>query len=246
MGEGPLAVQRVWSQLLREAERQGATWDFHQALRYETGDARKFEAAWKAWERSREEEREAEAAAKRAADARAKKEAAAKTAACTAASAVGTTAKKDEVKKAMSDTKGSGGKGAIESIVDTVIDTTKEDGADAAWRTAADEALEIGKPVAKQIVKEFAGSGAFAKKVLAAIDTPIGEGAVAWTMGWGIMGYGPLRGKALGAKTMRLSKELRVRGLKPITDAIGKKFIRPVSKRLTTLIEGLPSIVGED
>lgn len=59
------------------------------------------------------------------------------------------------------------------------------------------------------------------------------------------MGYGPLCSATLGPKTMRLSKELRVRGLKPITDVIGKKFIRPISKHLTTLIEGLPSITGE-
>lgn len=64
-------------------------------------------------------------------------------------------------------------------------------------------------------------------------------------MGWSIMGYGPLRGTTLGPRTTRLSKELRVRGLKPITDLVGKRFIRPISKRLTTLIEGLPAIVGE-
>lgn len=34
-------------------------------------------------------------------------------------------------------------KGTFDSIVDTVVGSTK-DGIDAAWRTAADEALEIG------------------------------------------------------------------------------------------------------
>lgn len=163
---------------------------------------------------------------------------------CTDAAPVGMVVEKDKVEDNMMIDK-SNGKSTIDTIVDTVVSTTKEDSVDAAWLTAADEALEIGKPVAKQILKEFAGSGPMGKKVLSAIDSPIGEGAVAWTMGWAIMGYGPLRGNALGAKTLRLSKALRVRGLKPVTDMLAKRFIRPMSKRLTTLIEGLPALVGE-
>jgi len=163
---------------------------------------------------------------------------------CTDAAPVGMVVEKDKVEDNMMIDK-SNRKSTIDTIVDTVVSTTKEDSVDAAWLTAADEALEIGKPVAKQILKEFAGSGPMGKKVLSAIDSPIGEGAVAWTMGWAIMGYGPLRGNALGAKTLRLSKALRVRGLKPVTDMLAKRFIRPMSKRLTTLIEGLPALVGE-
>lgn len=148
-GESPLAVQRAWSQLLRDMERHGLIQNFYQALLFETviEYTPKFKHAWKAWERSREEEREAEAAVNRAADANVKNDVVTKTAACTAADVVGTT--KDEVEvKAMSDTKNSD-KGMIKNIVETMIDTTKEDGVDAAWRTAADEALEICKPIAR-------------------------------------------------------------------------------------------------
>lgn len=210
-----------WRQLLEQAERQGRLGALCKMVIDaipRKSDRIKVDVLWSAWlESSR----------------------------CTDAAPVGMVVEKDKVEESiMTDTKGYG-KNTIDGIVETVVTATKDDSADAAWRTAADEALEIGKPVARQIVKEFAGSGPIGKKALSAIDSPIGEGAVAWTMGWAIMGYGPLRGNTLGPKTMRLSKELRVRGLKPITDAIGRKFIRPISKRLTTLIEGLPSLVGE-
>lgn len=149
--------------------------------------------------------------------------------------------KKDEETKKMASKTGE--KSTFDSIVDTVTTTTKEDAVDASWRTAAAEATEIAKPVAKQILKEVGGT--FAKPLIAGIDTPIGTGAVSWVTGWAIMGYGPLRGKELGPKTMRLSKELRIAGIQPLTNALAKRFIAPMRKRLTTLLEDLPSLVGE-
>lgn len=135
--------------------------------------------------------------------------------------------------------------GVCSTIINTVVSETTADGADAGWRSLAEEALEVGKPVVRQLVKETFGAGLTARKINAAMATPIGEGAIAWTMGWAIMGYGPLRGKSLGAKTLRLSKELRVRGLQPITDTIGRKFIRPISKRLAEMLENIPDFVNE-
>jgi ssDNA-binding Zn-finger/Zn-ribbon topoisomerase 1 len=131
----------------------------------------------------------------------------------------------------------------VDSIVSAVVAATKEDGADAAWRTAADEATEMAKPVVKQILKEVGGN--WTKPLIARIDTPIGTGAVAWFTGWAIMSYGPFRGKALGPKTLRLSKELRIAGLKPLTDTVAKRFVTPMRKRLTSLIEELPALTGE-
>lgn len=219
-------VANGWCQLLEQAEAQGRLEQLRRIVINaipQSTDWLRVDTLWCAWRESN---------------------------ACTGDAPLGMIAKKDVEENIMAESsvssiKGSTEKSKLDSIVDIMVATTKEDGEDAAWLTAADEALEIGKPVARQIVREFAGPGPIAKKALAMIDSPIGEGAVAWTMGWAIMGYGPLRGKELGARTMRLSKALRVRGLKPLTDVVGKKFIRPISKRLTTLIEGLPNLVGE-
>jgi len=134
----------------------------------------------------------------------------------------------------------------VAGILGAVATMTKEDTEDAAWRTAADEATEIVKPGVRKLAQGAAKmSPAFSKFLVNAIDTPIGEGVVAWVTGIAIVGYGPLRGKTLGTKTLRLSKELRVKGIKPITDLVAKKIISPVRKELTDLIMSLPDVIDD-
>ena len=248
----PLIIKHRWSCLLRAATNEGAAWDLQRTIvdslslrgNSSVGSVKQFIEAWDAWIKVRREEMELMGTSLFDSS----------TALCTAPTADG---KNEATENAAGDgeemknmessrtDKVESNKGTLDTIIGAVVQRAQEDVVHAGWRTAADEALEIGKPVAKQILKEFAGAGAFGKRAIAAIDTPLGEGVVALVMGWGIIGYGPLRGTKLGPRTMRLSKELSIRGFKPFTDLVAQRFIRPISKRLGTLIEGLTAIAGE-
>jgi ssDNA-binding Zn-finger/Zn-ribbon topoisomerase 1 len=124
-----------------------------------------------------------------------------------------------------------------------LLEMTKEDLGDAVWRTTADEVVETCKIPAKTALRKLQRTSLgkpVASFTLKAIDHPLGEGVFSLACGLGIVTYGPLMGRALGPKTMRLSKELRVKGLKPFTDLFARTIIAPVRGTITKLVESLP------
>jgi ssDNA-binding Zn-finger/Zn-ribbon topoisomerase 1 len=165
---------------------------------------------------------------------------------CTSCTTPGTaaTVKKEEVKETMSEEKTMTTTApGIGAAFDMFVEMTKDDTGDAAWRTGADETVEILKAPAmvalKKMQRTALGKPA-AAWALKALNHPLGEGVFSWASGMAIVTYGPLRGKALGPKTMRLSKELRVKGIKPFTDLFAKTIIAPVRVAIVKLVENLP------
>lgn len=124
-----------------------------------------------------------------------------------------------------------------------LLEMTKEDLGDAVWRTTADEVVETCKIPAKSALRKLQRTSLgkpVANFTLKAIDHPLGEGIFSLTCGLGLVTYGPLMGRTLGPKTTRLSKELRVKGLKPFTDLFARTIIAPVRDTITKLVESLP------
>lgn len=160
---------------------------------------------------------------------------------CTSKAQPSTTAE-EEVKETMSEKTLTTTPG-IGAAFDMFVEMTKDDTGDAAWRTGADETVEILKAPAmvalKKMQRTALGKPA-AAWALKALNHPLGEGVFSWASGMAIVTYGPLRGKALGPKTMRLSKELRVKGIKPFTDLFAKTIIAPVRVAIVKLVENLP------
>lgn len=160
---------------------------------------------------------------------------------CTGAADGVTTDEKETVKQ-MAENKATTGTMSIKDAASLLFGMTVDDTGDAVWRSSADRAVDILKDPAKIALRKVrtgpAATGA--KFLLKAIDHPIGEGIFSWCAGVTLVGYGPLRGKALGPRTARLSKELRVKGIKPITDLVSKTILDPVRKAIVTLVESLP------
>jgi hypothetical protein len=133
----------------------------------------------------------------------------------------------------------------ISGLMAAGVEMAKDDLGDATWRTAAAEAIELAKVPVKAGLKRVTGFGKpFAKFMHDAVDTPLGEGALAVTLGFGIAAYAPLRGKTLGPKTVRLSKELRVWGFEKYTSKVARFIIAPIRNELTALVESLPGLAS--
>jgi hypothetical protein len=133
----------------------------------------------------------------------------------------------------------------ISGLMAAGVEMAKDDLGDATWRTAATEAIELAKVPVKAGLKRVTGFGKpFAKFMHDAVDTPLGEGALAVTLGFGIAAYAPLCGKTLGPKTVRLSKELRVWGFEKYTSKVARFIIAPIRNELTALVESLPGLAS--
>ena len=155
----------------------------------------------------------------------------------------GVTTTEKETEKQMAESKTeSKNIASVGGIASYLVEMTKDDTKDAAWRSSADRAVDILKEPAKIALRKFRTGymAPVAKFALTAIDHPIGEGIFSWCAGVTIVGYGPLRNNMLGPRTMRLSKELRVKGIKPITDLVSKTILDPVRKTIVALVETLP------
>lgn len=122
------------------------------------------------------------------------------------------------------------------SRVSTVLATVKDDGVDAAWRTAARQAAKTVREPLAAVLRGRLPAGVCGL-VLSQLDTEHGEAFLAFVTGHA-MSYIPQF--SCDAKLNRLAKELRVLGLQFATDKLASAILSPLREQFVEVVKMIP------
>jgi hypothetical protein len=122
------------------------------------------------------------------------------------------------------------------NVASQALAVVKADGTDAAWRTAAKQAVRaVRAPLGALLSKNLPGG--VVGLVLSQLDTDNGEALLAFVIGH-TMTYVPQF--ACDAKLMRLAKELRVGGMTHYTDMLADAVLKPLREQLVEAVKLIP------
>ncbi len=125
-----------------------------------------------------------------------------------------------------------------QGIMSGAIEQTENDFENAAWRTAATQAVSaVHKPLSTAIATRVQGDKKTAQQISALLATPEGEAALAYLLGAALPHIPQLAGDA---RANRLAMELRVKAATRVTDAVADAVVGPVVDALTEVVKKAP------